>query len=401
MLKTMEQNLIKYNIIFFLRALMLLYPIMLLFYQQNGLSAQELFFFQGVSYFTAILAEAPVGYISNNYSRKNLLLTSFSIYLLITFLWILFAGYKIILIGEILFAISKIMMDNAMSGYLYDYLDSQNQKEKMPKYYGYLNSNLALGTTFAAIIGTFIYTKFGTNTILYTQALIISIIIALMASLPKIKISNSTQIKSYKSLSIFIDSLKNILKNKEIKYHIIFSGILTSCSILFALSFQPLIQNSLLPVFMFGVVAFSNHGIRAIASFCAHKFKNFDLKRYALALFGFYLISFILIINSFEIENPIYTTVTILIICIIIGFQLIFTILHIARLHTFVTIENRGSLMSINNFVSRLASAIILLTSRFFVNKSGFEIYYLVIFTFVMIFGTYLIINMPKVRRNV
>ena len=119
-------NIIKYNLAFLLRSAMLLVPIMLLFYQENGLGVRELLYFQGIFYLTSIIVEIPVGYLSNNISRKHLLLISFSIYMGITLLWLHYHGYFIILVGEILFAISKIIMDNAMSGYLYDYLEKRN-----------------------------------------------------------------------------------------------------------------------------------------------------------------------------------------------------------------------------------------------------------------------------------
>ena len=127
--KKLDLHICEFNLALFLRAIILLSPVMLLFYQENGLSVKELFFFQGIFYLTSILAEFPVGYISDIISRKKVLLISLAIYGGINLMWLVGHGYFIILLGEILFGLSKVMMDNAMSGYLYDYLSSKNKKE--------------------------------------------------------------------------------------------------------------------------------------------------------------------------------------------------------------------------------------------------------------------------------
>lgn len=392
-----DLNIFKYNLAFFLRAMMLLFPVMLLFYQQNGLSVQELFFFQGVSYFVSIIAELPVGYLSNNFSRRQLLMTSFLMYLLVTVLWLIYSGYWIVLFGEVLFGISKIIMDNAMSGYLYDYLDKTNREEQMTKYYGLLNCYLALGTSVAAIIGTYIYAKYGTKVILVSECFIISVIIALIASLPNIKISKVVTFNE--SVKHFITSARRIVLNQSIIYHILLSGLLTGCSILFALSFQPLIQHSSLPIFMFGVVAFVNHFLRSLGSFCSKFLNNVSIAKIANALLWLYVLAFLLILFAFKIKNGIFTTVSIILICFFIALQLIFAILNVSRLHTYVPINNRGVLMSVNNLVTRSFAAIILITSKLFINKSGYEVYYIIVFVLFYVICSFLVtkINLKKV----
>lgn len=380
-----------YNIIFLLRATTLLAPIMLLFYQYNGLSAQELFFFQGIFYLTSILSEIPIGYLSNIIPRKRVLLLSFLIYVTVITLWLSIKGYFIILFGEIFFAISKIMMDNAMSGYLYDFLLENKSENKMPKQYSYLNFYLALGTTFAAIIGTYIYSHYGIKQVLICQIFILSVAIALLSLLPNIKITRDTNINLKNSVKVFSKSINEILRDKNIKYHIFQSGLLTSCSILFAISFQPIIQNALLPVYMFGVVAFVNHGTRAIASFISGKFNhNFRLGFLSNFLLVTYIISFILILLSYKTDHQLLTIVTIILICIFIGIQLIFTVLHISRLHKHVPNNSRGSVMAVNNFISRATTATILISSKLLIDKKlYFENYYICILLIFIILCIY------------
>ena len=129
--KKFDIHIWEYNLALFLRAAILLSPVMLLFYQENGLSVQDLFFFQGIFYLTSIIMEFPAGYLSDLISRKQVMLISFVIFLGINFMWLFGHGYFVILLGEILFGVSKVLMDNAVSGYLYDYLITKNNNAGM------------------------------------------------------------------------------------------------------------------------------------------------------------------------------------------------------------------------------------------------------------------------------
>lgn len=380
-----------FYIAIFLRAMTLLTPIALLFYQYNGLSVVELFYFQGIFYLTSILSEAPVGYFSDIISRKKILIFSFSLFLLVIAFWLFFKGYYVVLIGEICFAISKIMMDNTMSGYLYDLLKKHNSEGSMPKCYSYLNIYLALGTTVAALLGTFLYSYGGIRLVLLAEIILIFSAIILVSYLPDINHSHRDLRLSKNKISYFWKSLKLLHAKKEIKYHIYQSGLLTSCSVFFALSFQPIIQNALLPIFMFGFVGFLNHGLRALASYISGKYnKLFDLSKVSKILLIAYSLSFIFILFSYKTGNKILSIFTIVITCVLIGLQLIFTILHVSRLHKLVSSQQRGSIMAINNFVSRIMTAVLLISSKLLINNNmNLEIYYLLVLIIFFIFSSF------------
>lgn len=395
--KKLDLHICEFNLALFLRAIILLSPVMLLFYQENGLSVKELFFFQGIFYLTSILAEFPVGYISDIISRKKVLLISLAIYGGINLMWLVGHGYFIILLGEILFGLSKVMMDNAMSGYLYDYLSSKNKKDYMVKFYGYLNFFLALGTAVAALIGTFLYTKFGSKTVLIAEIFIILTSYILMSFVPNFKPHTEKFQQFKKQIVEFARTTISISKNKNLKYHILYSGLLTALSILFALSFQPLMQNALVPVAMFGLVAFCNHGTRALAGIFAGKWlRNFDIQKLVVPLFALYILGFGIIFKTFTCKSTVATISLLVLICIIIGIQLIFTILHVSRLHKFVTINERGNLLAVNNFISRTFAAITLITSRLFLDKMGLIQFFEVTLAVFVIFGLYIVFKITK-----
>ncbi|MGN0018582.1 MAG: MFS transporter [Candidatus Gastranaerophilaceae bacterium] len=394
--KSVDYKICRFYGALFLRAMLLLSPIMLLFYQENGLSIQELFFFQGIFYLASIIFEFPIGFLSDNFSRKNLLIFSFSIFLGIVFLWMFFKGFYVILFGEIMFGLSKVIMDNATSCYLYDYLSANDKQNMMPRYYGYLNFFLAAGTCVAAIIGTYIYSTSGFKSLLFAQSFLILVSIFLIFTLPNIKTNKDTINNKFYN---FFNISKDICKNKNIKYYMFFSGLLTAISILFATSFQPLMQNALFPIALFGVVAFANHGTRMFSGLIAGKLlKNINIKNLVVPLFLLHIIGFCIVFTIIKLTIVPVITVLLLIICLIICLQLTFTILHISRLHKFISIDKRGNLMSINNFISRTFAFIILISSKMLITRLGLQCYFGVVFCIYLLIGSYIIIKLHIVK---
>lgn len=379
---------------------MLLSPIILLFYQENGLTYKHLFLFQGIFYITSIISEIPIGYISDNKPRKLLLCGSMIIFFAVTILWLICKGFWIILIGEILMGISKVLVDNATSGYLYDYLNKNNQAQNMVKYYGYVNFYLAFGTAAAAILGSVLYMHYGSKFILTLELILSAIAIICICLLPNI--NNAQARSSFKRKTTkFISSTKEICANNSIKYHILYSGILTSFSILFALSFQPLMQKSLFPIFMFGVITFFNHAIRALSGIISGKLQNkLKMQKMIIPLYFSYIVAFIFIFTIINIKNIAIISLLLISICVIIGFQLLFTILHVSRLHKFVTAENRGNIMSLNNGFSRLMAAIILISSKFLMDKYSLQSFYITLFMVFIILCTHIMFKTYKATEK-
>ena len=399
----LDLHIVDFNLALFLRSVLLLTPITLLFYQENGLTAQHLFFFQGVFYLTSILSEIPVGYLSDAISRKFLLFLSCILYFTAIVFWINFYGYYVILLGEIMFAISKVMLDNAMPGYLYDYLSKNNKQNTMVKYYGYLHFYLAFGTAIASVLGTYLYAKFGSGKLLLTEAFVMIVAAMLVGFLPTIKPTTKNNNLCFScKVKEFILNAKSLYSNNSIKWHIIYSGLLTSISILLSVSFQPLMQNALFPIFMFGVIAFSNHGIRALAGIVASKWmRNFNIRGLVIPLYLLYILAFLCVFASIKFANVYLVTLLIILMCLIVGCQLVFTILHVSRLQEFVEMNNRGNLMSINNFISRSLAAVMLISSKLFIEKLDIMNYFVIIFVLYLIICTFIMCKVYNVKEEI
>lgn len=390
------------NLSFFFRAQMFLLPVMILFYKENGLSENNYYSFLGIFYCVSILMELPIGYISDFFSRRNMIIVSYFLFLLRITLWYFYGGYWCILAGEIIFAVSKVMFDSNTSSYLYELLKSNEKESLMSKYYGYLNFYLSLGTSTASLAGAFLYIRLGSKSVLLMEFIVVSLAVLLMLLLPNIKSSINVSYTLRENFYRFFRILRFVFRNKNIKYHVLYSGLLISISILFSSSFQVLMEYSLFPVFLFGVVLFINHLTRALFSFSTFKvLEKVNLKRLSIYTFILYCLAFLAIFVVLNFKNVVLDFCMLAFICIVIGFQLVFTITHISRLQCMMFSNIRSFVVSSNSVISRVLTAIVLLTTGGLVSRiklTGCFTLYMLLF---VLFGIYFVykINKSKVKN--
>lgn len=381
-----DRNIVLLNFAFFFKGLVFLSPIMLLFYKANGLWAGEFFFFQGIFYLTAILTELPIGFMADFFSRKSMLMTSVFLLLFNLLLWYFFEGYFIVLLGEIVLAISKVFLDTSNSTYLYEYLVSKGKEKNMSGYFGGINFYLSLSTSIAMILGTYLYMKIGIKNVILAEIVAILICIFLLSFLPRVD-SVKKQGKSFKEI-IYV--IKSLFQDERLKFYVLFSGILMATSLFFATSLQPLMVLVNLPVAVFGFVSFANHFTRALTVSIAAKFSSrINIKVLAVVVYLFFVGGFLAI---FKILSGSKMDILLLIfLCFAIGVQLLFLIIHVSRLNSLIQSENRALFNSVNSFIARLMSAIMLLSTVFFVDKT--HLFYATYFVAFVIISTPLLLK--------
>jgi hypothetical protein len=147
------------------------------------------------------------------------------------------------------------------------------------------------------------------------------------------------------------------MKNPNIKYHILCSGLLAAITTVFASSFQAIMKSLLFPVSLYGLVYFINHLFRALASLYADKINRLiPLSKMIVSVFVLFVLCFLL---TFVILNVSSVPVSIclcyfIFISFVIGGQLAFRILHDCRLHTFIPSDMRATSSSVSTAVGRL-----------------------------------------------
>jgi len=398
-----------YNVAAFLRSQLFLLPVLLFFYQENGLTVGDFYLIQGLIVFFAFLFEIPAGYLGDIFPRKYILITAYSLFLARLFLWINFRGFEIILIGEFFYACSKACFDSVSSSFIYDILKKNNEETKMVKAYSNFNAAMYIGTGIAALLGAGLYEKFGSHVLLIAEFIIYSAAILLLSLLPNAHRPTQAILSLRERLIKFWVATRYILKSTKYRFLVLFSGFMVGISHFFFWSFQPLMKNSginpkvsltdfadtvgwdarifgdevwnyllaldwLDYIKVMGVVIFVNNLIRSSFSYfaagVAKKVSLFKLGAFAFSLdiFGC-LLSFLFM--KAQAISPLECLLFIIFLCICIGIQLMFTITHISRLHRLINPKIRSLSSSVNMMTGRLLTSVMLMAPKFLLKQEN------------------------------
>ncbi|MBR6412427.1 MAG: MFS transporter [Alphaproteobacteria bacterium] len=364
----------------FLKSQMFLLPVLFLFYQENGLSMADYFLFQGIIVLVNVMLQIPAGFVGDKIPRKYILLISYTLFLGRIFCWFFWKGMGIVLIGELLYALSKALFDTVESPILYDILSQEQKRNKMVRAYSKLNFALSLGTGIAALCGAWLYETVGLKVLLGGEFILITIAILMATQLPFI-LPEKCQGIYKESLGNMIKNSISILKEPNNNSCILYSGLLVAFSHFFFWSFQPMMKLAVVPIALFGVVMFVNNMMRSFGSLLTDTL----LKYIRLKVLG--RIVFIMntagLLCGFVFQKGIIAhweicLVFVFYLCVCITLQLMFTIAQISRLQQVSEPHLRTQTAAVNMLIARLCTAILLIIPKYLTSLFSLMTLYLV-----------------------
>jgi len=129
-------NIWKLYVIKGLKWFMVAMPIVVLFFQENGLSLQQVMILQGIYSFMVAAMEIPSGYLADVFGRKHTMILG-TIFCFLGFLVIsLSFNFWYFFIGEIILGIGSSFISGADSALMYDSLAESKKEEEYTKVEG-------------------------------------------------------------------------------------------------------------------------------------------------------------------------------------------------------------------------------------------------------------------------
>lgn len=365
-------------------------PVLFLFYIQNGLTFSDFLLFQSIFYFTGLIAEIPAGYIGDIFSRKNVLIFSYCLFIVRIIMWIIRPNYITIMLGEILYGLSKAFYRGVSDGYIYDYLKANKITETMLSNYGKFNFYMSMGSALSGIIGAYLYQYFGFTVLLTIELFFNTASIVLLLFLPKIQqYKKRFLLTPIQHIKRILHILRKTVKNSKINVYMFYSAILTGITSVFVWNFQPFMKAAGVSAVLFGYVFFINHLLRALGSLKAKQIIDiFSLPKTGAIVWILYLLSFAVMLNSLKYNNISICLLTILFICIAIGIQMTFNVGSLSRIHGLIPSISRATMSSVNSMLSGLCSGVFLLIFKLFVDYHSQKtaiIFFIILFVFVII----------------
>jgi len=243
-------NIYKLYIIKIAKWFMLIMPIVVLFYENNGLTPFHIFLLQGIYSVAIVVLEIPSGYFADVLGRKKTLIMGsifgFGGYLVYSFSY----GFTGFLIAEIILGMGQSLISGADSALLYDSLIAENRKKDYLKLEGRIISIGNFAEAIAGVAGGLLAT-ISYRTPYFGQTLIAFLAIPAAISLiePQ-RVNSKTEMKFTDIVEIFKYTL---FDNKALRINIIFSSIIGSATLTMAWFVQLYFEAVNLPVALFGV----------------------------------------------------------------------------------------------------------------------------------------------------
>lgn len=229
---------------------MLVMPIVVLFYQENGLGMREVFILQAFYSIAIVVLEIPSGYFADVLGRKNTLIIGcflgFLGYLTYSFSY----GFWGFLLAEIILGFGQSLISGADSALLYDTLIQSNDEKSYVKHEGRMVSAGNFAEALAGIAGGLL-AAYSLRYPYYFQTLIslVSVPAALTLFEPRV-----TETKIGLSLKAVLGVVRHaFIENIQLRWNIIFSSVVGASTLLMAWFVQPWFISIEMPVSLFGV----------------------------------------------------------------------------------------------------------------------------------------------------
>jgi len=278
----LESNIWKLYLYMLLYSLMFFTPIVVLFYQKNGLSLTQIMIIQSVSSILFVLLEVPSGYFADIFGRKKALMITgiFSAIAMLTFA--VGTNFCHLLFAAILWAIAGVFVSGADSAFLYDTLKDLGKENLYKKTWGNVVFIYSLGISFASIIGGLLG-SINFRYPFYAMIPFMLFLIPLSLSLKEPQRHKTIFTKNY--LFDLLKAIKSsILKNPKLRWLLIYSAVIVGFINIAYFLYQPYFKLSGLNIVYFGVVFASFNLIVAISAKYSHLLEEKMGQKYSLIL---------------------------------------------------------------------------------------------------------------------
>lgn len=350
-LMDLKSNIKKYSYFQILKFFIIFIPVIVLFWQENGLDLRQIFILHAIYAIIILVMEVPSGFFADVYGRKaSLVLGSLGILIAAT-VYAFSYGFIGFIFGEILWGMGASFISGADTALIYDTLVDLKRKKDYKKVEGHAHFLGRISEAVAAVLAGFI-ALISLRHVMYATVIpfVFLFFIALRIKEPKrhVKIHEKGYLHHIYRIMMFA-----LHKNKTIKWLIMYSAIINAMLVIGFWFYQPYFKLVGIPVVYFGIIF---AGINIFSGICLKYSYVYEKKvglKYALISFP------IMCALAFFLLGK-----------LVFVFSIIFVLLfQFARATKFLIINDtinkivlsgkRATVLSLNNMVQRLLFVII------------------------------------------
>lgn len=339
-------------------------PILMLYYQDSGLSSHESFLLKSIYSVIIIGLEIPSGYFADKIGRKSTLVIGAIMGVLGMLTYGFFGGFWAFLFAEVALGVSQSFVSGADSAMMYDSLIQDKRQSLYSKFEG---RNTAIGNgaeSIAAILGGLLAeVSFRLPFMVQSGIAFIAIPAALtLIEPPNLRQGHETIKHTFKIV------VNSIFKDNSLRYYLLFSSIIGSCTLTMAWIYHPFLKEVLhISLYQIGLIAAALNLIAAVFSASAHSLGQKLSTRLLLTVIAIFIpLSYIAIgwINS------IYALAVFAIFYMLRGIATP-VLKDLVNRHT--PSDIRATVLSVRNFVIRMVFVVIAPAVGFLTDNYGYS----------------------------
>ena len=264
----LRHNILKMYLLKAVLWFMVAMPIIVLFFQEHGLTLTEVMILQSIYSFSVALFEIPSGFIADVFGRKRTIILS-TIFTFIGFLvFSFFGGFYAFAIAQVLVGIGGSLMSGSDSAMIYDTLLETNSKTTYTKIEGRTYAIGNFSEAFAGILGGFLAVgSIYMPIYVQTSILFFSIPIAFTLIEPSMHKENKLD-RSFKAVLEVVKFA--MVDNQKLKWLIIYSSAMGVATLSMAWFAQPFFKSINIPLAYFGILWAVLNFSAGLTSFNAH-----------------------------------------------------------------------------------------------------------------------------------
>lgn len=297
LMNELKSNIWKFYLFQIFRNFAFFVPIVVLFWQDNGLNMTNIMLLQSIYAIIVVILEIPTGYFADIYGRKkSLVISSFFLFSSI-FVYGTGTHFFQFLIAEMFWAIANSLISGSDSALVYDTLIDLKREKEYKKIWGHsiFLSLITLGI--ANILGGFIG-NINYRWTFYLMLPFLALVIPISFSLKEPKRHKLIIKKGY--LIELIKIIKySLIENQKLRWLIIYSGIAYAFNQSALWFYQPYFSLSGLNIIHFGFIFASFQIIAAVSSKISYKLEEKLGQRYSLIMLTIFIGTSYLLMSHF------------------------------------------------------------------------------------------------------
>ena len=328
----------------------LVMPVVVLFYQDNGMSMHEIFVLKSIYSVAIVAMELPSGWMADVWGRKKTLVLGSILGSAGILMYSFSYGFWAFAVAEIILGVGHSFISGADSALLYDSLKSDGKTEKYVKHEGRITSAGNFAEAIAGVAAGFL-AAISLRTPFYFQFFVASIAIPASITLIEPKLNAAHQFQSIKKM---MQNIRDVfLTDTNLRISILLSAVTGTATLTFAWLVQPYFKSIGLPVELFGVLWTALNLTVGVSSAFAFRIEGVFSRRQEILFIVFsltagYLLSGIAVVREGLVFLFLFYAV-----------RGLATPVFKNYINRYTQSDVRATMLSVRNFVIRISFAVI------------------------------------------